>query len=225
LALACALLGGFWLHFSARAEDETFSRANTLLFLNDHLANVEQPTTLRYSFESRGPGEEGFTDTIDVRVVEVWPDGSKRVEMDYFTGKRNRPVPAVDHARGNPVVMLFLQRDVMEMARRSPQTWRYFQKQIKIALQDRVELASGDVDHAGRRIQAQTITIQPYLHTDAGPGWERYRTKTYRFTLSQDIPGTIYEIRSVSGQPSVGEAILTYTPTAVSSRPVQSSTR
>ncbi len=225
VAIACTLAACLAWGQAPALDEETFSRANTLLFLSDHLANVEEPTTLHYTFESRGPGDEGFVDTIDVHVVEVWPDGSKRVEMDYLTGERNRAVPAVDHARGNPVVMLFLQRDVMEMARKAPHPWRYFQKQIKIALEDGAQIASGQVDYNGQRIQTETITIAPYRHTDGGPGWERYRDKTYRFTLSEDIPGMVYEMRSVSGQPSPHEAILNYRPTAVSSRPIQSSTR
>lgn len=225
VAIVCGL-GALWAWGQPLAiAGETFSQANELLFLSDHLTNVEQPTTLHYLYQSKGPGEEGFNDTIDVHVVQVWPDGSKRVEMDYFTGERNRSVPAVDHARGNPVVMLFLQRDVIEMARRTPHPWRYFQKQIKIALQDGAQVVSGQLDYDGRRIQAETITIQPYLHTDGGPGWERYRSKTYRFTLSKDIPGMVYEIRSLSEQPSLGETILSYRPTAVSSRPIRSSTR
>lgn len=43
--------------------------------------------------------------------------GDKILEFDYFTGARRRYVPRIVAARGNPIVMIFLQSVVYELAR------------------------------------------------------------------------------------------------------------
>ncbi len=113
---------------------ESFSAANTLLFATDHLGNVMQPRVLVYDFARSGPPGEAFADEVTLNVTAVPADGGRSVEIQFFSEDRARVVPSMDDVRGNPVVMLFLQRDVYEMGRETGGPWRHFQKRIKTAL-------------------------------------------------------------------------------------------
>ncbi len=58
-----------------------FSKAETLLWQTDHLANVRRPSTLRYRYTKTGTAEEQHTDVIDLEVLRVHADGQKGVQV------------------------------------------------------------------------------------------------------------------------------------------------
>ncbi len=179
--------------------EESFSEANTLLFLSDHLHNVAPPATLHYDFRKTGSEQDDFTDSIDIQVTQPQAGGGRSVEMRYFSGDRERYVSPIDNARGNPVIMLFLQRDVREMQRQTQRGWRYFQKLIKFALKDVAAVRTVSIPYAGKTVQGQQIRITPYTGLPEGSRADGYQDKTYLFTLSAGVPGTVYELRTTLG--------------------------
>lgn len=183
--------------------DEPMSPANTLLFMSDHLATVQQPSAFHYDFRKSGALEQGFTDMIDVNVTAVAPDGSKDVRLQYFTGERAREFPPVSRAKGNPILLLFLQRDVGEMQRLTEGNWRYFQRVIKLAFANGAEVKPVEFDFNGQNVKGTEIRITPYLN-DPHAGLEKYSAKYYVFTLSEAVPGWIYQIRSVIPEKGAG---------------------
>ena len=76
-------------------------------------------------------------DDIVVRLTGTTADSARNAEVSYFTGPRERYVPPFNGVRGNPILSVFLQRDVNEMARQTGGPVRHFQKQIKLALENK----------------------------------------------------------------------------------------
>lgn len=183
--------------------EEPMSPANTMLFMSDHLATVGQPSTFHYDFQKSGTLEQGFTDTIAMTVTAVAPDGSKDVQLRYFTGERARDFPPVSQARGNPILLLFLQRDVGEMQRLTEGNWRYFQRVIKLAFANGADVKPVEFDFNGQNVKGTEIRITPYLN-DSHAGLEKYNAKYYVFTLSEAVPGWIYQMRSVIPEKGAG---------------------
>jgi hypothetical protein len=179
-------------------EEESFSRANTLLFLSDHLASVTTPARLLYDFRKTGTREDGFSDTVEVQFAEALAEDGKRVEVNFFTGERARPVPAMTVSEGNPIVMLFLQREVNELGRLTGSSWRHFQKQIKLALENDAEVTPVTVTLEGEAIPATRIRIAPYLEDPQRRQFEAFAETRYEFTLSDEVPGFVYEIHAVT---------------------------
>jgi hypothetical protein len=180
------------------AEAERFSPANTLLFRSDHLSKVTAPVRLLYDFRKTGTLEEAFSDTVELQFVEALAEDATRIEVSFFTGERARPVPALTISEGNPIVMLFLQREVNELGRRTSGSWRHFQKQIKLALEDEAELTPVTVPWQGKTIPATRITITPYRKDPQRRQFEAFAETRYEFTLADDVPGFVYEIRTVT---------------------------
>lgn len=180
------------------ADEDHFSRANTLLFRSDHLTRVTAPARLVYDFRKTGTLQEAFSDTVEVQFVEELAEDARRIEVSFFTGERARPVPAMTVYEGNPVIMLFLQREVNELGRQTTGSWRHFQKQIKLALENEAEITPVTVPLEGETIQATRISIIPYLKDPQRRQFEAFAETRYEFTLSDDVPGFVYEIRAVT---------------------------
>ena len=192
------LLLGMMSGTSYPADEENFSRANTLLFRSDHLARVTAPARLLYDFRKTGTREDGFSDTVEVQFVEALAEDGKQVEVNFFTGERARPVPAMTVSEGNPIVMLFLQREVNELGRLTGGSWRHFQKQIKLAFENDAEVTPVTVTLEAEAIPATRIMIAPYLEDPQRRQFEAFAETRYEFTLSDAVPGFVYEIHAVT---------------------------
>lgn len=179
-----------------------FSRANQLLFFADHLQTIQSPTTLHYRFEKRGTMEQGFIDEIRVRIQELHENGEKKVAIDYFSGDRERQVPEFDSATGNPLLVLFLQRDVREMARLTGGNWRHFQKLMKLALENSAQVSAVEIERAGKQLPAWNILVQPYKDDKLLQEHQEFMGKYYLITLVDAVPGEIYRIRAVTPSPA-----------------------
>lgn len=138
-----------------------FSKAETLLWQTDHLANVRRSSRLRYRYTKTGTAEEQHTDVIDLEVLRVHPDGQKGVQVHYFTGKQEKPVPEQDPVTGNPVLAVYLQADVYAMNRRTEGGWRYFHRAIKTALAATNTVEPVSLDFHGRKVPASRVASPP----------------------------------------------------------------
>ena len=191
-------------------DEYKFSEAETSLWLADHLQNISKPTRLKYDFVRSGTYEEGFTDVVLVDIKQLNGDGSKNADMQFFTGERSQPFPpdTVTEIRGNPVLGVYMRGDVYDMNRLTDGSWRYFQRRIKLALSEAAVVEPVEIEFAGRKVQAQRIVITPYVKDPHSAQFQQFTGKRYEFTLSKEVPGTLYEIRSVVPGASPADAPL-----------------
>jgi hypothetical protein len=190
-----------------------YSTAENLLWLSDHLANIHQPVKLRYKFEKAGSLEDPITDTVELEVVKIHQDGTKGARVNFFTGERHRYVPFREHINGNPVLSLYLEGDIHEMQRLTQGGSRYFQHRIKAALASTAQIQSINIEFDGQRLEGTKIVITPYVNDPRRALFERLADKTYEFILSDQIPGSLYQIRTLvkggtgSNQPLIQETL------------------
>lgn len=204
LLLGLALAPGLGQAASG-ADEGGFSEANTLLFLQDHLTQVQYPAKYTYVAERTGAGDDNYQDRITMTALNVAGSDAKRVEFDLWAKDRGRQVQAVDNARGNPLIMVFLQSDVLGLAEATGGHWRYFQKQMKLALENDAQVEPVTLEFQGKQIAGQRITVRPYVNDPARSNeLGVYREKTYEFVVSDQVPGTILELRSTV--PGAGES-------------------
>lgn len=176
-----------------------FSEAESRLWLADHLKNITQPIRLRYDFVKSGTYEDGFSDVVLLEIKQLNDDGSKNVDMQFFTGERSQPFSpdTVTEVRGNPVLGLYMRGDVYDMNRLTEGSWRYFQRRIKLALSQTATIEPVEIEFAGKKVKAERIVITPYAKDPHSAQFQQLTAKRYEFTLSDAVPGTIYQIRTV----------------------------
>lgn len=182
---------------AAETADDEFSQANQLLFLENHLDGASGPMIYEYQLSKRATkaGEDDLDEGIRMTSKPGAEAKARNVSFDYDSGDDNDYVRKVPSARGNPVIMMFLQRDVAEMDRLTGGSWRFFQKQVKLALEHESEVEAVTVDYDGKQVSAQKIRLMPYQDEDR-PQMAPYRDKVYEFIVSESIPGEVYEIRT-----------------------------
>ena len=179
-----------------QAEQQPISQAETLLFMTNHLKELQTPSRLHYAFRKRGTLEQGFSDTVDLDVTSE-ADGSRKGTSRFFSGKRKIKYPDVDHAEGNPVLMYYLERDIREMSRLTGGRPDYFKKRIRVALAGAAQINEVDIKLDGRTLHAQQVTISPY---ESDPMSDRFKGlvgKRYVFVLCDAVPGGVYKIEGV----------------------------
>lgn len=166
------------------------------LFERAHLEAITDPAILRYHFERLAAPDDSFTDVIDLKVEAIRDGGRRDTSFEFFTGARSRPYPPMSDFLGNPLVIVFLQRDVWALSRVRGGQARYFTYRIRQALRENAMVEEKTIQTDQGAIQAHAITIAPYKN-------DRYRTKlgqfefkTYEFVVSKQIPGEIYMIRT-----------------------------
>jgi len=174
-----------------------FSDINNELFDKAHLKNILKPATLHYKYKKQSFIDGDREDTIDVVVTNIRNTGRRDTRFDFFTGDYNRPYEDRNNQQGNGVFVLYLEFDIRELDRLTGGDWAYFQRKIRWALAKGAKSEEVEIEHDGKIIKARQYTIQPYINDPKNARYSLYANKYYIFTLSEQIPGEIYQIRTI----------------------------
>tara|TARA_B100000929_G_C15486079_1_gene412842 strand:+ start:890 stop:1720 length:831 start_codon:yes stop_codon:yes gene_type:complete len=179
-----------------------FATAENKLWLDNHLGNITQPTSLYYEFEKSGSYEDGFIDSVFLKVVELNKDGTKNALLDFFTAERKQKIPEgnTTNIKGNPVLGIYMNGDVFDMARITggkADRYRYFLKQIKVALRETAKIESTTFSYNGKEYQGEKIFFTPYVKDPHRRDFEKFADKYYEIVLSDEIPGKLYQITTI----------------------------
>ncbi|MGB8274653.1 MAG: hypothetical protein WCF16_05210 [Alphaproteobacteria bacterium] len=208
-AAVTAAIAGWWGPAFATMNPADLSPANQAIFTTNHLKLITEPTTLTYDFEKKGTMEEGFSDTVEADVNNIQDSGKKDIAFRFLTGEHYIDFPPYPAVTGNPISVLFLERDVQDMQRLTGGNALYFRKQILNALAGTAEVKPVTFTHDGREYKGTEIRVQPYVHADLVDRFPRFEYKVYVFVLSDEIPGGYYKVSAMTPGPSE-DAPLTY---------------
>lgn len=200
IALAFVTIG-----LSARAET-----VEHLVFNAHLLEDVREPAMLRYRFEVSGSlMGEPYEDEVLMDVREVAPDGAKVVHFDLFRDSpRRRQVGPVDAKLQNPLIIIFLQRDVAQMGNLTGGSPQYFRNQIRKAFMADVPAEPVEFELDGRTVQGQRIAIEPFKSDPNIGRFRQFQFKRYTFTVSDAVPGGLFEIATVTPETEEGTTAL-----------------
>jgi|TARA_R100000935_G_scaffold16661_4_gene33044 hypothetical protein len=195
------------------------SEINNELFDKAHLKNIDQPGVLKYKFSKNSFVDGDRTDTIEMMVNNIRNTGRADTYFEFFTGENKRPYePRLDQ-RGNSVFVLFLEYDIHEMNRLTGGEWRYFQRLLRWSFAEGADKKQIEVDYKGKKVKAWQYIVQPYIKDPKNDRYKLYSSKYYIFTMSEEIPGEIYQLKTVvpdgknwkEGDPVLVEEKVTFT--------------
>jgi hypothetical protein len=202
--LAAVLL--IWGHSAAALESlvaevaPPATDAEKLLFEADHLSGLGLPTRLQYRFVWNGGS--AFEDRISLSI-----SATRVAAVDYLSGERHVDFPDVENARGNPLLLYFLEHDLREMQRLTGGSVTYFRRLLRRAFADpklAVEPVSATVQ--GHQVAASRVSIEPFRADPSAPSrYPRLAGKRYEFVLSSAVPGGIVNVASVLPADGGGE--------------------
>lgn len=196
-ALAAALVATFMGAPGAAAFELT--RAQALLFSSNHLQDLAGDTTLRYRFEKAGSLEAGFTDSVEMTVTAVADDGRKDLRFRFLTGDHEIAFEPVQKFNGNPLIMLFLERDAREMKRLTGGSELYFRNRLRNAFAaSAAEVTPTTVTWQGRSVPATEVVVRPYVAVELIERFPQFEHKEYHFILADAVPGALYAASAVT---------------------------
>ncbi|MDB2705739.1 hypothetical protein N9Y67_04315 [Pseudomonadota bacterium] len=179
-----------------------FSEVNNEIFDKAHLRNIQQAGTLHYKYQKEHFVDGSRQDTVDLVLSNLRNTGRKDTHIDFFTGPYNRPYQDRENQQGNTVAVFFLEFDVREMGRlfnkgNNNNRWHYLQKKLKWALAKGASKKEIDIEYNGQTVKGVQYTVQPYINDPKKSEFPLYASKYYIFTLSSEIPGEIYQVRTI----------------------------
>ena len=196
LAGLCAVLGAPGAALGADGAPD-FSAAEQLLLMDDQLRGMKAPTTLNYRYRKTGSLEAPREDTVDLKV-RAQPNGKCcAASSDFLSGEHRVTLPDVEQAKGNPVILYFLEHDIRDMNRLTKGSMGYFRKRIRMALFQGAQVSDVKLQYRGKAVGGQQITISPYVDDPNHQRFEQFVRKQYVFVLSQAVPGRLASIRTV----------------------------
>ncbi len=192
LALALALVAGG----PVAAATDDISAAEQALFLDPHLAGLRAPASLRYAYHKTGTLEPAFDDQVALALKASADGHCCEASVRFFSGKRALQPPPVESARGNPVILHFLEHDIHEMERLTHGKASYFRKRIRMAVFEGASMRDLTLPFRGHPVTVREISITPYLDDPNRSRFEKLANKEYRFLLASGVPGGLYGIRT-----------------------------
>ena len=211
--LAGALLSLQTATKAAEAEPPAdLNEAQRLVFMNDHLVDVASGNVITYDFRRRGKSVEAFSDTVKVNVTAVRDDGRRDLEFDFLTGQNHIDFHPAKAYRGNPVIIHFLERDILEMSKRTGGDIGYFRNRIRKSFAN-PEIGSAKVDVQGRQLDAVEVAVTPFSGDPNVDKFPLYARKRYDFLFAEAIPGGLYQIHTVVPDDSGADAMIDETMT------------
>lgn len=176
--------------------------------------DVAPPTKLRYRYEMTGQGiDPPVASHIDLDVREAGADGAKSVYVDMFEGSNHREFGPIASKDQNPLILVFLQRDVNQMANLTGGAAMYFQQQIRRAFQDEAESEPVEVTLGDRKLEGRRLVMRPFVHDPQIGRFPQFKDKAYEFVVAEGVPGGVYSLATRTLDPKDGHLVLAETVT------------
>ena len=171
------------------------SSANIALFIDEHLKTITEPSRIYYKFSKESTREDSFTGNVVLNIVKVEDDNTKHITFRYLKGRNKVRFPPQIGAKGNPVFMLFFERDARDMQRLTGGNALFFRSRIRHTIAA-TEIKDVELEFRDDKIVGKQISFQPFLETKLKNRVSRYKTKKFVITMSEDIPGFIFKIET-----------------------------
>lgn len=205
-----------------KANTATAPNASDLLFEQPQMKNVPPGATLTYAYLrrsgiSKGPFGPPLDDTIKLGIEPGKTADSRDIRVQMFSGANRFPAGPFEDMPGNPVMTLFLEHHLIDLARVLMANPRYIKNAIRKGLRDNATVTPTQIDYKGRKVDAWRIETKPFIDDKMKERMRGFENLTYTFVTSEAVPGELVSIEASSKNAEGGELLqenLTYDPNA-----------
>lgn len=179
------------------AATETRS-ANDMLFESKHLALADKGTELVYRFQRTVSDAkvlgEPFSDDIKVAITNADAEGLKDLAIHMFTGDRAREVQNDSKRSGNPVIIIYLDRAMVNFNTFAGGNRNYWKQEFIKALRSRAQVDPVKVEYKGKTVDGHRIQLVPYAGDKNAHRMDGYENAKFTMVLSEAVPGHFVEL-------------------------------
>ena len=159
------------------------SSTNIALFINEYLGDIKG-LQIYYKFENNP--QDNFVGNVVLNIVKVDDDDTKHITFRYLKGRNKVRFPPQIGAKGNPVFMLFFERDCRDMQRLTGGNALFFRSRIRHTIAA-TQIEETEIEHNGEKFPAYRISFQPFTKTKLKNRVSRYKTKKFNVIMSDRI--------------------------------------
>lgn len=169
------------------------------IYGSNHLALLPDKAVLVYDYRYDGNLlERPLDDNVLLDFTRHSGDAAYDVGARLFPKTRKLEIGPLTATLANPILLIFLQRDATQMSDGTGGSQHYFRNTIRKALQ------TPDADSArpvtilleGKELAAREITLRPFVNDPNRDRLRAFAGKTYRFVVSEAVPGGIYQVQA-----------------------------
>ncbi|MBN8487046.1 MAG: hypothetical protein J0M20_04835 [Burkholderiales bacterium] len=175
-----------------------FSAAERLLLMSDQLKGLKPGSTLAYRYQHQGEGDEAFEDRARLTLSKRKNGSCCTASGEFLSGARRLQLPEVEQPVGNPVLLYFLERDIRQMNKITKGSASYFRKRIRMALYEAATLRDVQASYKGKPVAAQEIILTPFVNDPNEARFPQYVMRSYRFVLSEAVPGQVVSLQTLT---------------------------
>jgi hypothetical protein len=193
--------------------------AATLLFEDSQLANTKAGQTLTYKYSRKVADPElgaSFDDRVVLMIGASASGGDARdVRVDFFTPERHHAAGPFEGVTTNPMLLLFLENHLGDLAGRLKGNPRYFKTAIRTALRDAATVTATDLTVGGQTVKGWRVTVTPFKGDPNAVRMRGLDSLAYSFEVSPDVPGQIVRMAIKADAPggTLWEESIAYDPT------------
>lgn len=183
-----ALLFGLALAGPAGADPVT-----DLLFADGILQTLPAGEEVRYAHVRRGGAAPDFQPVTEGAML-LAPGADGLVRLTLVADGRSRPLPEFPAEGGNPVLLVFLESVVRNMAAETGGSPFYIRNRLKDALGAGGETAEADQPLGSGTVVARVLTLHPFQADPNRARMGAFADLTLRFAVSDAVPGRIVSL-------------------------------
>ena len=192
-----------------------------LLFETSHWQTAAAGTELVYHYQRSTPIEPALGPSFDDRIrltLEAGASDAKRtVKVQMFSNGRRLPAGPFEDVEGNPVIVLFLEHHLIDLAKILKANPRYLKNVIRAGLREKAVTTPETATVRGHSVQAARIETRPFLNDSHKDRMRGLESLTYTFVTSDQVPGAILSIEARATAADGAELLretLTYEPSS-----------
>ncbi len=179
-----------------------------LLFEQQHFDGLNEGSKLTYRFqrtvsESKMLGKP-FSDDISVSVTKVEDDEKRAVDLQIFSGDRARPLQELPHRKGNPVLVVFLERIIKNYGAMVGGKHQYLKNRIRVDMRENAKVVPEKIKYNGKTIDGYRVTMTPFIKDPNRHKMYGYEGSRFDVLVSDSVPGRIFEMTAVFESPMDG---------------------
>lgn len=185
LAFAIALLAA-----PAVANSADGTKTYDLLFRNGTLDEISRDKTLVYHREVTNAlkPEAGERDTGDI-ALNFSADEDGMLEISFHKADKMRGMGQFPASVGNPMIMVFYESVIRDMAESAGGSPFYIRNRVKDALIQTTQVTKGEAEIDGRTVATQTVSLFPFKNDPNHARMQGFGDLEMQVVMSEEVPG------------------------------------
>lgn len=175
-----------------------------LLFRQGTLDDVGRGAVLRYTRDVTNPAKPEAAERDSGEIALSFTEGEAVLaNLQFRQDGKHRNLGSFPASVGNPMIMVFYEGVIRDMAETAGGSPFYIRNRVKEALTRPAEIETGEAAFDGGTVETRTVTLRPFAGDPNRARMMGFGDLELRVTMSEAVPG--WYLSLVAAAPGVGE--------------------